>query len=275
MNRRVYRLGAALYALAALPATAGVIIVQESTNPDGKGGTTKVTQTVTIEGNHQKTADGKHVTIMDVDTGTMVILDPDKKTATEMSLKSGPAASMMQGMYSSMMASFKPTGGHKKIAGYSCDEYAGSSQMDMGVMKSDYSFTSCFSKDAPGAAEVEAYKKLIAGMGSAKSGGGSMPEGVILVQEMTMKMAAAPGMPPEAAKAMASQGPQVSRTEVKSIKTATVEAGAFAIPADYKRHELDMGMFGGGAPKSGPAPGRKPAPAPEESEDSAGDEDSD
>jgi hypothetical protein len=272
MNPRVYRLTAALCALAVLPASAGVIMVQESTNPDGKGGTTKLTQTVTIEGNRQKSTDGKHTTIVDVDQGTMVMLDPEKKTATEMSFKSGPGASMMQGMHSAMSATFKPTGGHKTIAGYACDEYTGSSQMDMGFMKSEYSLVGCFSKDAPGAAEAAAsYKKMMSGMPDGKPAA-AMPEGVMLLQEMTVKMVVPPGMPPEAAAAMAKQGPQTSRTEVKSIKTATVAADAFAIPADYKREKLDMSMFGGGPSSQGP--GAKPAPKAEPKDEPAAEDDS-
>lgn len=260
MKKSAIWLAVASTMLAALPAGAGVIVTQQSVHPDGKGGTTTVTRTTMIEGNKEKVVDENHTSIVDLDKGTMVTLDEARKTATEMSLDpKGHGGLLLQGMLSSMAGNFQSTGAHKTVAGYGCEEYTSSGTM---MMVGEYSATTCFSKEAPGASEYgKFYKRMMEKLG-ANPASGSFPEGIMLSQEMTMKSAvpAMPGMSPEVAQklaeAKAKQGPQVSHTEVTNIKLQSISADTFAVPTGYKTQTVDFGaMMGGGKPPAG-----KPAP---------------
>lgn len=260
MKKSAIWLAIASTVLTVLPATAGVIVTQQSVHPDGKGGTTTVTRTTMIEGNKEKVVDANRTSIVDLDKGAMFTLDEANKTATEMSLDpKGHGGLLLQGMLSSMAGNFKSTGVHRKVAGYACEEYTSSGTM---MMVGEYSATTCFSKEAPGASEyAKFYKRMMEKLGAIPAGG-SFPEGIMLSQETAMKSAvpAMPGVPPEVAQklaeAKAKQGPQVTRTEVTNVKTQAISADTFEVPAGYKTQTVDFGaMMGGGKP-----PAAKPAP---------------
>jgi hypothetical protein len=233
----------------ASPAVAGVVIVQKTTAGDGTGGTKVTTSTTMIEGSKQRTTSDTGAMIVDLDKGTMVNLYPASKTATEMSLKQkeGPGAMMTGGMLSNFNLSFTPTGAHKKVAGYSCDEYTGK-----GKMMVDFTMTSCFSKDAPGTTEYEKFTKRMMDTLGAK-GAATMPAGIVLFTEMVMQpiMSAeavakmADSLPPDAVKQMAEAAkPQRSVSEVTSVKVESLSADIFAVPADYKTQSIDRGTKG-------------------------------
>ena len=227
---------ALLLALRVAPAAGGVVITQELTAPDPAGGTKKVTHTMMIEGDRMKTVSAEGIAIMDLDKGTLTVLDAKNKTATEMPLSSLPPQ-----MAAGFSGELKPTGKHKKVAGYSCEEYTHEFQIPGGVVKS----TSCISKDPPGAAEASVFNKKMA----AKIGGhdvGAAPDGVSLSDETVVQPSvnqAITGVPPEMAKqigdALAKQPPRKSQSEVTSIKAEKLGADAFAVPAGYKTGKPD------------------------------------
>lgn len=235
---------------AAGPVAAGVVITQQDTSPDGTGGKVTVTRTIQIEGSKQRVTGGPGgiVQIIDADSGMMTTLDASSKTAMQMDM------TQMGAMISAFMAQanfeLKPTGVKKTVAGHACEEYQGSGKAMMG----EASVVQCISKDAPGAAEYVAFhKKMMAKMGVEMPAG--HPEGVALAVETTSKPSgmAMPGMPPEVAKQLAEQqakaGPQVSQTEVKSIRTESFPPDTFAIPEDYTKQdmaEMMKKMQGGG-----------------------------
>lgn len=235
---RKIALGIAVLVVAALPAGAGVVITQEDTAPDGRGGTVTTTRTVEIEGAMQRVSGaGDVVQILDAEAGTMTTLDPRAKTAMQMNM------SGMGAVISTFMAQaqfdLKPTGGKKTIAGHACEEYQGSGKGMMG----EASVVQCISKNAPGVAEYVAFhKKMMAKMGVTVPG--THPEGIVLHVETTNKPGkmAIPGMPPELARQLEAQqrqgDPQVSRTEVKSIRTQALPPETFTIPEDYEKQDM-------------------------------------
>jgi hypothetical protein len=232
-------------------ASAGVVIQQEVTIPDAAGGTKKVTHTTMIDGNRLKLVSPQGGTIMDLDKGTFVILDAKNQTATEM-----PIGNIPSPMASTFTGRFEPTGNHKTIAGYACDEYRHEFKSAAGEVTS----LSCISKQAPGAAEAAAFYKNMA----AKLGGqdaSQAPEGIPLSEEATIKPSAMPlpGLPPEVAKkiaeAQANQLPRKTEAVVTSVKAEKIGADTFAVPEGYTVKKLDpeaMRALGGMQPNAAP-----------------------
>ncbi|HEY2662688.1 MAG TPA: DUF4412 domain-containing protein [Candidatus Binataceae bacterium] len=260
MNSTTFKIAALLVALLATPGFAGVIVT-EKTSTTGGMGSGESDRTVMVQGNKQKMTSGKQSVILDIDKGSVLILNPDNKTYVEAPFPpTGPMAAMMQSM-GGMNLQFKKTGSSKTVAGYHCDEYTGSGSMMMG----DYTVTACFSTDAPGAADYSAFDKQMAEKlkGSAMSAMGAPPAGVPLSLESTTKLKAfqIPGMDPEQAKklgaAMTGRPPIVSTTVATSIKSETIPDEAFVVPAGYTRREIRMG------PPPSAAPGGAPSAAPQ------------
>ena len=167
---RVGAYAALLLALRVVPAAGGVVITQELTMPDDEGGTKNVTHTMMIEGNRLKTVSAEGIAIMDLGKETLTVLDAKNKTATEM-----PLGNVLSPMAAGFTGELKPTGKHRKVAGYSWEEF----KHDFMSAAGEVSSTSCISKDAPGAAEAAAFYKKMA----AKSVGHDvtgMPDGVSL-----------------------------------------------------------------------------------------------
>jgi hypothetical protein len=239
----------ALLALAgALPAQAGAVYTQEDSNQDFQGKVTKTTQTISLEGNKQKTSSSEGFdTIMDYDKGVVLLINNKAKTYSEVTLK-GSMYAMGASMASQMK--YKAKGTKKTIAGHACDEY---------TLELVGETVQCFSKSAPGAAEsTAAGKKMFASLGVSVPAG--LPEGLMLLQEMTMQPpdaskvgfgAMLASMPkeqrdmmmkdPEIAKMMKQQEaplkPAVQRSIVTSIKAQTVAASVFEVPAGYKKEK--------------------------------------
>jgi hypothetical protein len=234
-----------------LPASAGVVIQQDVTIPDAGGGSKKVTHTTMIEGNRLKLVSPQGGTIMDLDKQTFTILDAKNQTATEM-----PIGSIPSPMASTFTGRFEPTGGHKTIAGYPCDEYRHEFKSAAGTVSS----LTCISKTAPGAAEAAAfYKNMAAKLGGHDSS--QAPEGIPLSEEATLKPSAMPlpGLPPEVAKkiaeAQANQPPRTTEAVVTSVKSEKLGADTFAVPQGYAVKKLDpeaMRAMGGMQPSAEP-----------------------
>ena len=171
-----------LLALRVVPAAGGVVITQELVMPDADGGTKNVTHTMMIEGDRLKTISAEGIAIMDLDKGTLTVLDAKNKTATEM-----PLGNVLSPMAAGFTGKLKPTGKQRKVAGYSCEVFTN----DFMSAGGEVSSTSCISKDAPGAAEAAAfYKKM-----GAKAVGHDVegvPDGVSLSEETSVQPSATP-----------------------------------------------------------------------------------
>jgi hypothetical protein len=196
-----------------------------------------------IEGDRLKTISAEGIAIMDLDKGTLTVLDAKNKTATEM-----PLGNVLSPMAAGFTGELKPTGKHRKVAGYSCEEF----KHDFMSAGGNVSSTSCISKYAPGAAEAAAFYKKMA----AKSVGHDvtgMPDGVSLSEETSVQPSATEaitGVPTEMAKkigdALAKQPAHKSQSEVTSIKADKLGADTFAVPAGYTASKGEQG--GPGSP---------------------------
>jgi hypothetical protein len=243
-------------ALVASAAQAGVEITQKMTVPDAKGGTQTTTHTTIIQGNKLKTVTPEGATIIDLDKGTMVVLDDRTKSATEM-----PIQNFGGSMGNAYLGEFKPTGKKKTINGFACEEYT----HDFTTPGSEVSSVSCVATGVPGAAEAAAFYRKMAEKMSGKTPSRSMPRGISVSDEATIKtnLATIPGISPDVAKKIAdAQAKQVARktqSEVTSIKSVNVVASEFAVPQGYAVRKIDpsaLGRLQGAKPPATPAPGK-------------------
>lgn len=251
MKRFAAPLPCALVATAfATAAHGGAVITQEEFNQDFEGKVTRKTQTISVEGARQKTSDSqsRSDTIIDYDKGVVLLVDHQAKTYSETPLKGSMFA---MGAQMASQIKYKAKGSKRTVAGYSCDEY---SVELMGEM------LQCFSRSAPGAAEMSAAaKKMYAALGMPASA--NVPEGVMLLQEMTMQApdmsAMMPRMDqatldaiarsdPKMAKEMAdmqknqqarqkAMKPSVQRLSVTAIKAESLPASTFQVPVGYSK----------------------------------------
>jgi len=232
-------------------AMAGVVIDQQITMPDAQGSNKTVTHTTMIQGNRMKSITPESTTIMDLDKGTIVRLDAQTKTATEIPLKTFGSFLAL-----GLTGEFEATGAKKTIAGYSCEEYTHHFSSKSG----DVSSTTCISKSVPGAAEASAFYHHMVQKVANAAASKSLPEGISLSDEATVKMKPIeiPNLPPDVAKkvaeAQAKQGPHTTKSIVTSIKQETVGAEAFNVPSGYSVRQFDPSASGAKPGQAPPAP---------------------
>jgi hypothetical protein len=241
---------ALLIVLGVAPAQAGVVITRQVTLPDAEGKERTVTHTTMIQGDRMKTVTPGGTTLVDIDKGTMVMMNPRNKTGAELPMKSfgGLAALGIAGDY-------QTTGKTKTIAGYSCEEYTHGFRSS----GADVSSTTCISKDAPGAAEASRFYhrmvEKIAGMDAATK----FPEGLPLAEEAVVdtKAGPLPNLPPSVAKTLgeaeAKDRPHKTKSLVTSVKAEKLAAEAFVVPSGYTVHPLDPAALAGEAATAAPA----------------------
>jgi hypothetical protein len=143
--------------------------------------------------------------------------------------------------------SFKKTGGHETIIGYSCDVYTGSGTVGTNAVK----MTGCFSTTAPGANDYTDFQHEMARKvkGTAMTNMGQIPDGVPLKLVVTTKMGnvSAPGMSPEQSaklNQMLANRHFVTNTQVTKITTENMPPSSFEVPAGYQKQQIPA-MFGG------------------------------
>ena len=253
-------------AMTALPAAAGVVITQKQHVTNGAN-TRDAVQTISVQGNKQKTETERHTIITDLDKGKMYVIDPKAKTYFEIEFPpKGDMAKMMAASQSAAM-NFKKAGTTREIAGYKCADYNGGGHM----MQGDYTVKECFSTAVPGAAEFSAFEKNMAdklkSTGAVPTSGGEIPDGVPLATDSTMKMGhvSMPGMAPEqAAKIndmMAKRPPVVMSETVEKVESKKLADADFAVPAGFTKKELPAAP-GMGSMKMAPGAGAPGAGAP-------------
>jgi len=255
-------------AMSALPAAAGVVIMQKVHSSSGTN-TRDSEQTISVQGNKEKVVRERNTIITDLDKGMIYVLQPDAKTYFEMEFPpKGPMAAMMAASQDAAM-NFKKAGSTREIAGFKCTDYDGGGH----IMAGDYTVKECFSTTAPGADEFAAFEKNMAGKltsSGTAAGNGKVPGGVPLAMDATTKMgtgALPPGLPPEQAakirEMIAKRPPVVVNQMVEKIELKKLADSDFAVPSDYTKKELPAPgsmMMKPGAMKM-PPPAGAPSPA--------------
>lgn len=216
----------------------------------GSGQPPKLRQrTVMIDGNREKIVmDGGRWSIIDLDKGTMQVIDPAEKSYFEMPFPfPGPGVRGLEIALLSMPASqFAGTGSTRTIAGAQCENYQGAGEFGT----NEFTIVSCVSTEAPGAVEFSKFQKTMMAMLKEKvkqvATTANMPDGLPLAQEITVKVSAmdTPNLPPEAAerlKEQANRPPIVIKTEVTKVAEQKIEASEFKIPSGYTRRDSAIG----------------------------------
>ena len=254
------KLAAAFAALAifagSAAAHAGVVVTELEVIDQGNGQPVTRNRTVMIQGNKQKMVTDRAQVVTDLDSGTMYLMNPEKKQYVEIPFPpTGPMAQMMSQRMSTL--SFKKSSnGSKTVSGYPCQEYNGAGTM----MGNQYSVTGCFSTKAPGARDFDAFQKTMAAKvkGTAMAMQGQVPDGVPMQLDSTTRITnfSMPGVSPDQAakmkQMMANRPPVVSKTTVTQIASKNLPADTFTVPADFAKQEMPSGgPLGGAAP---PAP---------------------
>jgi hypothetical protein len=253
----------AIVAFAAI-AFAGVVVDEQQSIDEINGTRINRPRTVMIDGDKQKSIldKGIRTIITDLDKGTMTMLDGRRKTYVEIPFPpKGPGGAAMQ-TGQSPTVSFKKTGGHEKIIGYSCDDYSGEGTVGGNAV----SMSGCFSDSAPGAEEYSNFQRVMADKvkGTTMANMGQIPRGVPLRLKITTTMGdPPPGTPPDQAKnlrEMLDHRKFVNETKVSTISIKSLPADSFQVPAGYQRQQSAsmFGRMGGGMPA--PVPHAAPAP---------------
>ncbi len=246
-------------------ANAGVVVNEEQIINQPNGNKVTRTRIVMIEGDKQKSIIGneERSVITDLGKGTMVMVDGKHKTYVEFPFppKGGGTAAMARAV--SPTISFKKTGGHDRIIGYSCDEYSGAGT----VGGNSVNMSGCFSDSAPGAADYSNFQREMADKvkGTTMANMGQIPPGVPLRLTITTTMgsASAMGMPAEQANKLNQMlaGRQfVTNTTVSRISTKSLPPDSFQVPSGYQKQQLSpmFGGMGGGAQTAPPASHKVP-----------------
>jgi len=260
-------------AMTALPAAAGVVITQNQHVTNGTN-TRDATQTISVQGNKQKTETETHTIVTNLDKGVMYVIDPKAKTYFQIEFPPKGQMGEMMAASQSAAKNFKKAGSTREIAGYKCTDYDGGGHLTQG----DYKVRECFSTTAPGAEEFAAFEKnmgdKLKSAGASQPSGGEIPPGMPLATESTMKMGhvSMPGMAPEQAaklsEMMAKRPPVVMTQTVSKVETKKLADSDFEVPAGFTKKELPTAPSIGtmkmapGAMKMAPAAGTPPgAPA--------------
>lgn len=229
---------------------AGVVVDEQQVIDAGNGQPTSQNVTLMIEGNKQKTQVGENTMVVDLDKGTRTIMNSSRRTYVELPF---PPHNPMNPNMSPM--TFKKTGAHETVAGYSCDEYTGSASMG----GNQSSLKACFSTKAPGASDFTAFNKKMAEKvkGTALEMMGHLPDGAPLKLESSTRIThvSMPGLSADQTakinEMLAKRPPTVTHMTVTKISTQKLAVETFSVPAGYTRQQIGQG--------AGPATTGKPA----------------
>jgi hypothetical protein len=234
-------------------ARAGVVIEEQVTTTQGGAPPVVHTRELMVQGHKEKMVSERNMFVIDLDKGTMMLVDPNQKAYAEMPF---PPHGMSNNPGQQLDLNFQKTGQSSKVLDYSCEEYSGAGKTAMAAV----STSGCFSTSAPGAGEFTEFTQAMGlKLKSARAMAGKMPTGIPLTMDSTRTMNpgfSVPGMAPDQAarlkEMMAKQGPQTTKTVVTKIAARDLPADTFEAPAGYVRRGMN-------AP-SGPMPGGAGAP---------------
>ncbi len=231
---------------------AGVVIDEQVTTSQGGAAPVTRTRELLVQGHKEKMVSERNEFVIDLDKGTMMLVDPNQKAYAEMPF---PPHGMSNNPSQQLDLNFQKTGKSSKVLDYSCDEYSGAGKTMMAAV----STSGCFSTSAPGAAEFTDFTQAMGvKLKNARAMGGKMPSGIPLTMDSTRTMNAGfsvPGMAPDQAarfkEMIAKQGPQTTKTVVTKIAARDLPADTFEAPAGYARRGPSGPSSGGaGAPPS-------------------------
>jgi hypothetical protein len=263
MRSTVAATTAIVLALAATTASAGVVISQDVVI-NGQNGERKYQQTVMLQGHKQKVVTDQREIITDLDAGKTFILAPLAKRSGELPFPPrGVVARVMarEGMF----LGYEKSAGTNKVAGYDCQDYAGSAQAGHFAIKA----TQCVASAAAGAREYIEFRKTLTEKikDTPMASTGGVPDGIPVSSTLTVKQIPVPippGFDPQlAAKVkaqMANAKPDVTTITVTKIEAKDLPADTFVVPADFKKTDIPMPAKPGAAPAAPePAPASPPA----------------
>ncbi|MBV8771485.1 MAG: DUF4412 domain-containing protein [Deltaproteobacteria bacterium] len=243
-------------------AAAGVVVDEQQTVDELNGARITRARTVMIEGDRQKSIidNGARTIITDLDKGTMTILDGRRKTYVQIPFPPKTTGMTIPGGLSPSVT-FKKTGGHDSVIGYSCDEYSGAGT----VTGNSVTMSGCFSGSVPGAADYSNFQRVMADKvkGTTMANMGDIPPGVPLRLKITTTIGNPPlQMPPAQARSlreMLDHRQFVTDTTVSKISMKSLTADSFQVPADYRKQAVPP-FFGrmGGVPSPAATPHKAP-----------------
>ena len=245
-------------------ARAGVVIDEQVTTTQGSTPAVTHNRQLLVQGHKEKMVSDRNVFVIDLDKGTMMLIDPNQKAYAEMPF---PPHGMSSNPAQQLDLNFQKTGKSSKVLDYGCEEYSGAGKTAMAAV----STSGCFSTSAPGAAEFTEFTQAMgAKLKNAKAMAGKMPTGIPLTMDSTRTVNAGftmPGLTPDQAvklkEMIAKQGPQTTKTVVTKLATRDLPADTFTAPAGYERRGISgpgappPGAAGAGASAGAPPPGAK------------------
>lgn len=257
--KRIIAMSACLLTLAGFSgiAHAGVVIDEQVTTSQGSTPSVTHTRELLVQGHKEKMVSDRNTFVIDLDKGTMMLIDPSQKAYAEMPF---PPHGMSGNPSQQLDLNFKKTGKSAKVLNYGCEEYSGAGKTEMASVLT----SGCFSSSAPGAAEFTEFTQAMGlKLKGAKAMAGTMPNGIPLTMDSTRTVNtgfSVPGMAPDQAaklkEMLAKQGPQTTKTVVTKIATRDLAADTFAVPAGYERRAVGA-PAPAGAGASAPPPGAK------------------
>ncbi|MGH7924475.1 MAG: hypothetical protein ACREQH_07790 [Candidatus Binatus sp.] len=256
-------------AVAATTASAGVVI-SENVVTSNRAGTQKGEETVMVQGTRQKVNTGDRTFITDLDTGRLYLLMPAEKGYAELPF---PPTGVVLGMMAreGVSVELKKAGGTHKVAGYDCQDYAGSQRLG----HYNVEVAECVAGAAAGVPEFVAFSKARAAKlkDSPLEFKGEIPDGIPVSSTVTATLIPFPiprNFPPDMAakvkEADAKIKPEVKRTTVTKIEVKHIAAKEFEVPAEYRKPvikpTMKSGVPGGPNPPVPVPPGELPPSKP-------------
>jgi hypothetical protein len=236
------------------------VVLDEQVTATRSGKPETQTRQVMVQGHKEKMVGSTSSFVIDLDSGTMTLLNPSQKSYLQMPFP----PSKMSGQQLDL--NLKKTGKTEKALDYTCDEYQGGFQSPTASVRT----VGCFSTSAPGAAEFTEFTRAMGvKLNDAKAIGGNMPSGIPLMMESTREVKpenlSMPGFSSEQMSRLkqmiAKQGPQSTKTVVTRIETRKLPDDTFTVPAGYQRRELPTraggpppAAAGGGNPSGSKVP---------------------
>jgi hypothetical protein len=265
MRSKVAATIALAIALAATTASAGVVISQDLV-VSNQAGETKGEQTVMLQGNKQKVISPGRETITDLDAGKMYLINPTAKVYAEIVVPPRGIFSQIEAR-DGVSIDYKKSGGTHKVAGYNCQDYAGSTRFGHNTIDA----TECVASDAAGAKEYVGFRKTLAKKlkGTPLEAKGEIPDGIPVSSTITTALIPfpiPPGFPPDQVakikELVAKTKPEVRTATVTKIQVKDIAANEFVVPAEYKKQavqpppmplRLKLGAPPAAAPAAAPA----------------------
>ena len=222
-------------------AKAGVVIEQRITfNSPGEPGSVRK-RTLMLQGDKERfQIDDRMSIVIDADSRTVAVLDDLNKSVRELPLKR-VIGTTRDPNYLLYMA-FKSTDKTRELLGFKCRDYTGTAYIGATIAVT----TACFSTDAAGSDDFSHFMKSMVRDSGPPGRSISVPAGVPLIIESTLRVnpaLASPDIPAQETvrfrNRISKMPPQVTRVVVTKITSEKLSPDKFSSPAGYTRHESE------------------------------------